>query len=192
MDRQDASPPSTAQRACGVLIPESRDRAAVAGEFEAAPGIAGADEPLTGGAAPRVVSSIENTAEILTDKWQRSPLDRRCAPRVRLKREVRLRRTGAAGRPDAQEAWMRGDAELCDLSHGGMFLQTARRMEPGALIVGAFRPDPLNLGHPIRFAAQVVWCARGGPRRGVGLRFTELTPDGLQTVARLVETARAR
>jgi c-di-GMP-binding flagellar brake protein YcgR len=79
-----------------------------------------------------------------------------------------------------------GDA--LDISLGGVRIYSHKKLAIGSEIsLEIFRPD----GPPAAYRAQVMWVAElaeGAPARfDIGLRFTEIDPDSLKFLMRVID-----
>ncbi|MEL7372072.1 MAG: PilZ domain-containing protein, partial [Myxococcota bacterium] len=80
-------------------------------------------------------------------------------------------------------------AETFDLSPGGLFLSTDRRVPVGARLDLAIELGDGDDAGPVRATAEVAWLSYTGPRLGMGVRYVSIdrrAVDRLQSYVALV------
>jgi hypothetical protein len=100
--------------------------------------------------------------------------DQRQSPRLTVDIAMEFRADGAAAVPGV----------ATNLSHGGMFVETAFAAAASGVVVTLTRPD----GERVDIAATVEWATRSG----MALRFGPLGPKEADAITEILEAASSR
>ncbi len=111
---------------------------------------------------------------MLDESMEENLVERRQHPRIPISVRVRVQYTG-------QEF----AASSVNLSAGGVFLDTGRRLPVGTRVHLVFTV-PIIAKYPIRAAGEVVWIG-SGERRGLAIRFVDISDDDRALLGELAE-----
>lgn len=111
---------------------------------------------------------------MLEKGMQEDFIERRAHPRIPISVRVRVQYTG-------QEF----TAQSVNLSAGGVFLDTDRRLPVGTRLHLVFTV-PIIAKYPIRAEGEVVWLG-SADRSGLAIRFVDISDDDRALLAELAE-----